>query len=134
VHALLAGGHDSQRGTTWMIRACGGESHPRWPAATSEHVSYDLASPAGLATGRLGEQCGVAVQVQRPSLRAGDAGGDRRPARAVPVDVAVLEFYAGAVRGFGDEADLDLAGVVRVGFDLPLLLMSQLNTTRPGGS
>jgi hypothetical protein len=38
----------------------------------------------------------------------------------VPVEVAVLELHPGALRGLGDEADLDLAGVVRVRLDLPL--------------
>src|SRR5207248_7765045 len=68
----------------------------------------------------LGEQGGVPGQVQRPSLVVGDAVADGLPAGAVPVEVAVLQLDPGALRGFGDEGDLDLAGVVRVGFDLPL--------------
>src|SRR5256886_11727879 len=68
----------------------------------------------------LGEQGGVAGQVQRPSLVVGDAVADGLPAGAVPVEVAVLQLHPGAVRGLGDERDLDLAGELRVGLDLPL--------------
>jgi hypothetical protein len=38
----------------------------------------------------------------------------------VPVDVAVLELHPGALRGLGDEPDLDLAGVVGVRHELPV--------------
>src|SRR5437764_12350363 len=36
------------------------------------------------------------------------------------VQVAVLEHNAGPLRGLGDKADLDLAGPLAVGLDLPL--------------
>src|ERR1700680_398905 len=68
----------------------------------------------------LAEQRGIAGQIQRPSGVVGDALGDGLPSRAVPVDVAVLQLQSGARRRLGDEADLDLAGVVRLGLDLPL--------------
>src|SRR5579859_878708 len=65
------------------------------------------------------EQRGVAVQVQRPALRAVDAAGDRFPAGAVPVDVPVLKLDPGAGGRFGVEPHLDLAGLRRVGLDGP---------------
>src|SRR5689334_20669761 len=67
-----------------------------------------------------GEESGVAVQVERPALVGRDAVSDRFPARAVPVEVAVLELDARALRRLGDEPDLDLAGVVGVGDELPV--------------
>ena len=66
------------------------------------------------------EQGGVPGQVERPSLVAVDAVADRRPAGTVPVEVAVFQFDPGAVRSLGHEPDLDLAGQLRVGLDLPL--------------
>src|SRR5713101_5199431 len=66
------------------------------------------------------EQGGVPGQVERPSLVAVDAVADRLPTGTVPVEVAVLQFDPGAVRSLGDEPDLDLAGQLRVGLDLPL--------------
>src|SRR5690348_15954344 len=73
----------------------------------------------GAMSGGFLDQGGVAVQVQGPALRAVDAAGDRFPARAVPVDVPVLQFHPGAVGGFGVEPHLDLAGLGRVGLDRP---------------
>src|ERR1700677_4831294 len=66
------------------------------------------------------EQGGVPGEVERPSLVAVDAVADRLPAGAVPVQVPVLQFDAGAVRSFGHEPDFDLAGQFGVGLDLPL--------------
>src|SRR5450755_1013038 len=66
------------------------------------------------------DQGGVPGQVERPSLVAVDAVADRLPSGTVPVEVAVLQFDPGAVRSLGHEPDLDLAGQLRVGFDLPL--------------
>src|ERR1700733_8660637 len=66
------------------------------------------------------EQGGVPGQVERPSLVVIDAVADRLPARTVPVEVAVLQFDPGPVRPLGHEPDLDLAGQLRVGLDLPL--------------
>src|SRR5450755_39899 len=66
------------------------------------------------------EQGGVPGQVERPSLVAVDAVADRLPAGTVPVEVAVLQLDPGAVRSLGHEPDLDLAGQLRVGLDLPL--------------
>src|SRR5438046_7043824 len=74
----------------------------------------------GAMSTALGEQGGVPVEVQRPSLVVGDAVADGLPAGAVPVEVAVLQLDPGTVRGLGDEGDLDLAGEVRLGLDLPL--------------
>src|SRR5580693_5785723 len=37
------------------------------------------------------QQCGVAVQVQRPALRSVNGAGDSFPAGAVPVDVPVFK-------------------------------------------
>src|SRR2546421_306989 len=65
------------------------------------------------------QQAGEAQQVQRPAALASDALADPVPAVAVPVDVAVLELYASAVRGLSDEAHLDFAGLVQVRFNLP---------------
>src|SRR3954451_21356151 len=64
-----------------------------------------------------GEQCGVAIQVDRPAFL--DTLADAFPPRSVAVDVAVLELDACAVIGLSGEADLDLAGQVGVGLDLP---------------
>src|SRR5215217_2585589 len=50
----------------------------------------------------------------------GDSVADGLPAGAVSIDIAVLELDPGALRGFGDEPHLDLAGVVRVGDQLPV--------------
>jgi hypothetical protein len=66
------------------------------------------------------EQGSVPGQVERPSLVVVDAVADRLPAGTVPVEVAVLQFDPGAVRSLGHEPDLDLAGQLRVGLDLPL--------------
>src|ERR1035437_9677015 len=66
------------------------------------------------------EQGGVPGQVERPSLVAVDAVADRLPAGTVPAEVAVLQFDPGAVRSLGHEPDLDLAGQLRVGLDLPV--------------
>src|SRR2546429_4926280 len=66
------------------------------------------------------DQGGIPGQVERPSLVAVDAVADRLPAGTVPVEVAVLEVDPGAVRALGREPDLDLAGQVQVGLDLPL--------------
>src|SRR5216684_2100972 len=66
------------------------------------------------------EQGGVPGQVERPSLVAVDAVADRLPTGTVPVEVAVLQFDPGAVRSLGHEPDLDLAGQLRVGLDLPM--------------
>jgi hypothetical protein len=38
----------------------------------------------------------------------------------VPVEAAVLQLDPGAVRSLGHKPDLDLAGQLRVGLDLPL--------------
>src|ERR1035441_10179879 len=66
------------------------------------------------------EQGGAPGQVERPSLAAVDAVAARLPAGTVPAEVAVLQFDPGAVRSLGHEPDLDLAGQLRVGLDLPL--------------
>src|ERR1700689_2410408 len=66
------------------------------------------------------EQGGVPGQGKRPSLVAIDTVADRLPAGTVPVEVTVLQFDPGAVRSLGHEPDLDLAGQLRVGLDLPL--------------
>src|SRR5215218_269848 len=65
------------------------------------------------------DERGVPLEVARPTVVAVDAGGDVLPPGAVAVDVAVLELDARAARAFRDESDLDLAGVLGVGLDLP---------------
>src|SRR5262249_27563139 len=89
-----------------------------------EHIlraAVDLgAGGDGWHSAALGEQGGVSGQVQRPAFVVGDAVAYGLPAGAVPVEVTVLQLDPGAGRGLGDEPDLDLAGVVRVGLDLPL--------------
>src|SRR5262249_34115730 len=65
------------------------------------------------------EQLRVAAQVKGPALIALHSVSNRLPAGAVAVQVAVLQFDDGAVRALGDEADLNLAGLVGIGFDLP---------------
>src|SRR3954451_18464906 len=85
-----------------------GPAHLLWCAGT------------GARSASCGEQGGVPVQVERPSGVVGDSVTDGLPAVAVPVEVAVLELDAGALRGLGDELHLDLAGVVRIRLDLPL--------------
>src|SRR4051794_19237350 len=65
------------------------------------------------------EKAGVTAEVEEPTLVVADAVADRFPARPVPVEVAVFQCEAGAVRGLGGEDHLDLADVLRVGFDLP---------------
>src|SRR6266542_2181774 len=67
----------------------------------------------------VGEQGGVPVEVERPTGVVSYAVADCLPAWAVPVEVAVLELDPGALRVLRDEADLDLAGVLRLGLDLP---------------
>src|SRR5260221_464820 len=42
------------------------------------------------------------------------------PAGAVPVEMAMFQLHPSALRVLGDESDLNLAGEVRVGLDLPL--------------
>src|SRR5580700_11124924 len=92
-------------------------------------VAYANTSAAGRPTTVLAvagamsaalEQGGVPGQVERPALVVVDAVADRLPAGTVPVEVAVLQFDPGAVRPVGHEPDLDLAGQLRVGLDLPL--------------
>src|SRR5436190_18264840 len=58
---------------------------------------------------RLRQQVGVAPQVKRPAVAAGNAVADALPALAVAVEVAVLEFDAGALGRLGDEAHLPFA-------------------------
>src|SRR5262249_59721425 len=67
-----------------------------------------------------GEAVGVALEVQRPALVAGNALADAFPAVAVAVEAAVLDLYPGALRGFGGEADLPFAGLHEVGLDPPV--------------
>src|SRR5262249_8882295 len=68
------------------------------------------------------EQVRIAIQIQRPARVAADAVGNRLPARAVAVQIAVFEVDAGApagLAGFRGEADLDLAGLGLIGLRLP---------------
>src|SRR5580693_6437296 len=65
------------------------------------------------------QQRGVAVQVQRPALRAVYAVGDRLPSGPVPVEVPVLQLDPRAGRRLGIEPYLDLAGLGLVGLDGP---------------
>src|SRR3954468_12030721 len=113
-------------------------SPSRWPLTTPAchsgnrvgSVVYANTSAAGRSTSAaatiggisaaLAEQGGVPVQVQRPAGVVGNAVPDGLPAGAVPVEVAVLELHPGAFGGLGDEPHLDLAGVVRVGHQLPV--------------
>src|ERR1700733_14412432 len=67
----------------------------------------------------LGKQGGEALQVQRPALVAVHAFSDPLPSLAVAVQVAVFELDPGALGPLGDETDLDLARLLRVGLDLP---------------
>ena len=76
---------------------------------------------------------GVAPQAAAPAVVGPDRVAHLLPALAMAVEVPVLELHARAVGRLGDEAHLDLAGR-RGGLDLPPRLMSQLKTTRSGGS
>src|SRR5215207_2034192 len=60
------------------------------------------------------------TDVGRPRERPLSRRALARPAVTVAVEVAVLELDARALRGFGDEAHLDLAGFLGVRLDLPL--------------
>src|SRR3954451_6909796 len=71
-----------------------------------------------LSSGR--DLLGEPIQVERPALIAAHALALLLPAVAVAVEVAVLELDASAIRRLGDEAHLDLAGLVGIGLDLPL--------------
>src|SRR5215212_11928772 len=66
------------------------------------------------------DDAGVALEVERPAALAVDALANALPPFAMTVEVAMLELDTRAVRALRDEAHLDLAGLVRVGLDLPL--------------
>src|SRR5438132_8176399 len=68
---------------------------------------------------RLREQVGVALEVERPALGAGDALADALPALAVTVEVAVLELDARALRCLGDEAHLPFTRRGGIALQLP---------------
>jgi hypothetical protein len=63
-----------------------------------------------------GEEADVATQIQRPSGVAVDSVGNRLPAWAVPVKVAMFQFDTRAGFGLRSEAHLDLTGPGLVGF------------------
>src|SRR4029077_7204782 len=73
----------------------------------------------GAESGARREQGRVAVEVERPAFGAGDAIGDGIPSWSVSVDVAVDQLKACAIRPLADEADFDLARVVRIRLELP---------------
>lgn len=66
----------------------------------------------------IAEQGRVPVQVQRSALVVADILCYGTPAGAEPVEVVVLQLDPGAPGAFGDEPDLDLARVVRLGLHL----------------
>src|SRR5215207_7599429 len=90
---------------------------PRWFHTLDRGLDHRMRVRSLAGHSWSGEHCCVAVEVDRPSLV--DAGADALPARAMPVEVAVLELDACAVSRLGGEADLDFAGVVGVRFELP---------------
>src|ERR1700722_2051607 len=65
------------------------------------------------------QERGVAVQVQRPTLRPVYAVRDCFPTGPVPVEVPVLEFDPRTGRRLGVEPYLDLTGLSLVGLDRP---------------
>ena len=66
-----------------------------------------------------GEQIRESLQVKRPPLGATDRGAHAFPALAMTIEVSVLELDARPLRSLGDEPDLDLAGLLEVGLQLP---------------
>src|SRR4051794_26976481 len=87
----------------------------RPPAAADPPRWCSSSSPSALR----GDQFGVALQVQRPAVARADAVARAFPAGAMAVEVAMLELDPRPLGRLGDEADLDLAGLVRIGLDLP---------------
>src|SRR5215212_2200556 len=81
-----------------------------------------IRSPSGGSCRGLssGEQVGVPAQVERPAALGVDALADGLPTLEVAVEVAVLKHHARPLGCLGDEPNLDLAGLVGVGLDLPL--------------
>src|SRR5207237_9998160 len=65
------------------------------------------------------ERC-VPPQVERPALVVGDSLTYAFPTVTVAVEVAVLDLDSGPFGSLGTEADLPLAGLRRVGLDLPV--------------
>src|SRR5262249_19805083 len=74
------------------------------------------ATPSAL----VGDQVGVALQVHRPAVAGSDAVALAFPARAVTVEVAMVELDPRAFRRLGNETHLDLTRLLQVRFDLPL--------------
>src|SRR6478735_3580803 len=85
------------------------------------HTSWAQRGPAERddPTVRRSDQCGVAGQVERPSLVARDTVADSFPAGTVPLEFAVLQLDPGPPGSLGHEPNLDLAGAVRVRLELP---------------
>ena len=120
-------------GTSWSSPRTGGRSSTTRRRSSGTSPEGQSLGPSALVS-RVGEQGGVPGQVQRPALVGADAAGHGLPAGAVPVEVAVLQLDPGAVRLLGDErtsTSLLLSGSVSTCQVGP---MSQLNTTRSGGS
>src|SRR5262245_46255892 len=65
------------------------------------------------------EQLGKSLQVERPTIVAADGVAFRLPALTMPVEIAVLELDTRPLGALGDEANLDLAGALGIGLDLP---------------
>src|SRR4051812_30945401 len=79
------------------------------------------AGPVEMRPSRLaGHQVGIPLEVQRPTLIAGNSVALAFPAFAVALQIAVLDLDAGAVSRLGGEAHFPLAGPGRICLDLPL--------------
>src|SRR4029453_4437676 len=65
------------------------------------------------------EQRRVTVQVKRPAGLVVDSVPHGLPAGAVPIEVAVLELDAGALRSFREESHLTSARQIWVALNLP---------------
>src|SRR5207249_7748136 len=66
------------------------------------------------------EQLGEPLQVQRPTSVGAHRVALALPALAVPIELAVLQLDPRPLGALGDEAHLDLTGLLEIGLDLPL--------------
>src|SRR6185437_4973348 len=70
-------------------------------------------------SGRASEQVGIALQIQRPTLVAGNTVAHALPAVAVALQFPMLELDAGPVWRLGCEPHFPFTGLFRVGLNLP---------------
>ena len=104
-------------------------------SAASGSPAPSGASARGLTPRRRsGDRGVVRERLQVPALGGADGVAHPLPPVAVAVEMPVFELHERPARTLGGEPHLDLAGARRIGLELQRGEMSQLNTTRPGGS